>query len=285
MFKSFSRSWEYTKLSLKVLNRNRQLLVFPILSGAAALLVLASFGLPLWQTGTLEAWFADETKEQTGTTAMYVTLFFYYLVNYFVIIFFNSALIFSVLRYLEGERVSVGRALGDSMSVVHQIFAWAVVSAVVGVVLNMLERNQKVGQWVSALLGTAWTALTYFVLPVIVVEKAGPVTAVKRSLAILKAHWGTALVGNFSIGLVGFLIMLPLFLLAALLGFIGLQASTNFAMALNLGLAAVLLILGFAANAALGDIFRAILYRHASGQTLPQDIPVRDLQAAFKQKG
>lgn len=62
MFQSFSRSWEYTKLSLTVLNRNRQLLVFPLLSGAAALLVLASFALPLWQSGTLEAWINEESK-------------------------------------------------------------------------------------------------------------------------------------------------------------------------------------------------------------------------------
>lgn len=36
----------------------------------------------------------------------------------------------------------------------------------------------------------AWAIVTYFVVPVLVVDGVGPIQAVKRSSAILKRTWG-----------------------------------------------------------------------------------------------
>ena len=77
---------------------------------------------------------------------------------------------------------------------VPQIAGWALLSATVGLVLRIIEsRSEKVGQLVSGLLGMAWSIVTYLVVPVLVVEKAGPIEAVKRSTALLKKTWGEAL--------------------------------------------------------------------------------------------
>ena len=270
MFASFQQSWEYTKLSLGILRRCHRLLIFPVLSGAAAILVSLSFAVPVSQSGALDVWLADEGAPEE--VAFYVTLFFFYFCNYFVIIFFNSALVVATLRHIQGEDSSVGKALATTSRLLPQILGWAFVSAVVGVILNALERNRKIGRFVTSLIGTAWTALTYFVVPVIVVEKVGPVTAVRRSLEILKTNWGTALAGNFSLGLIGFLIMLPVFLLAGVLVFVGLGAGTAAGAYLNIGLAVVLVITALAANSALGNIFRTILYSYSTGRELPPEV-------------
>src|SRR5947209_16056243 len=74
--------------------------------------------------------------------------------------------------------------------------------------------NKNVGKIISGLLGTAWMVITYFVLPVLVVERVGPVTAIKRSVEILKQTWADAVVGRAGIGLFMFVLALPGVLLA-----------------------------------------------------------------------
>src|SRR5262249_3163252 len=123
----------------------------------------------------------------------------------------------AVLRF-NGQQASLGDGLRVAWSRLPQIAAWAAVSATVGVLLKMIENaHEQIGRFISGLLGTAWTIMTYFVVPVLVVEKVGPVDAVKRSLELLKQTWGEALVGNVGIGLIVFLLLLP----ALLLGVIG----------------------------------------------------------------
>src|SRR5205814_4165376 len=101
-----------------------------------------------------------------------------------------------------------------AMARLPQIFAWALVSATVGVLLKVIESlNDKVGEFVASLLGTAWSIMTYFVVPVLVVEKVGPMQAVSRSVSLLKRTWGEALVGRMGIRFVLFLLALPIFLM------------------------------------------------------------------------
>ena len=47
MFQTLARSWEFAKLSYGLLWEQKRLLVFPLLSGVAALVVTLSFFLPL----------------------------------------------------------------------------------------------------------------------------------------------------------------------------------------------------------------------------------------------
>ena len=43
--------------------------------------------------------------------------------------------------------------------------------------------------------------MTYFVVPVLVVEKLGPIDATKRSMSLMYRTWGEALVGKVGLGL------------------------------------------------------------------------------------
>ena len=65
-----------------------------------------------------------------------------------------------------------------------------------------------------AIIGFAWSVATFLVVPVLVVEKVGPLDAIKRSASLLRKTWGEQLVGNFGIGLVfGLLVLLVVLLL------------------------------------------------------------------------
>lgn len=289
MFETFSRSWQFATASYGMLWRNKSLLVFPILSTLAAALVVASFAIPLWATGQLELWAdaaqnAENGQNLAGQVGPYIVLFLFYFCNYFVIVFFNAALVSGAMQVLRGEEPSVGQCLSTAGQRIVQIAAWALVSAVVGVILRVLENNRRVGGFVAAILGTAWTVVTFFVVPVIVLEGTGPVEAFKRSLSTLKKTWGTALVGNFSLGILSFLIMLPVYLVGVVLIGLGI-ASGSLVLAILCGAAGVMVIvLGASAAAAADTIFKALLYSFATGQTVPADIDTSEFDRAFVAK-
>ena len=102
-------------------------------------------------------------------------------------------------------------------------------------------------------------------MPVLVVEKVGPIEAIRRSGGLLRRTWGEQVVGNISFGLVTFL----LFLLAALL--LALPAGLIISIlgpALGVLLAFLLYILVLGAflmiSNALSGIYQAALYLYAT---------------------
>lgn len=279
MFRSWSRSWEFAKLSYSTLLDHKHLIAFPLVSTVATILVLLSFLLPLHFTGTLDTWLASVDSGAAGSEdpTMYIAAFLFYFCNYFAIVFFNTALIASVMDIFEGGRGSLSFGLKFAAKRIHAIFGWALVSACVGMILNALERNEKIGRFVSSLIGSAWTALTYFVIPVIVSEGLGPVAAIKESMNVLKKEWGTALVGNFSMGTFGFLLILPVLLIGFLLFS---SAGLAVAIAVCVPLAVLAVLISSTADA----IFKAYLYSYAIGKTLPTNVDTHDLRDAFSER-
>jgi hypothetical protein len=82
-----------------------------------------------------------------------------------------------------------------------QIAGWALVAATVWLWLRVIEsRSERVGEIVAGLLGMTWSAVPYFVVPVIVIERTGPVDAFRRPVSILRRTWGEALSANFGVG-------------------------------------------------------------------------------------
>jgi hypothetical protein len=280
MFATLSQSWQFAKTSYSILWQCKKLLVFPLISTIAAGLVIASFLVPLWTSGTIDAW-ADAPEGDTRID-MWVTLFGFYFANYFVIVFFNCALIACVMKMLEGEEPTIGYGLAMAGRRLWQIFGWALLSAAVGVLLRMVENaHKRAGDIVAAILGSAWTALTYFVVPVIVMEGAGAGASFKRSLGILKHHWGTALISNFSIGLITFIIAIPVWLVVALLVYVAAQSGSTSSWALAIGVGATGIVLVALASSAADTILKALLYSHATGRTIPADVPSAQFEMAF----
>ncbi|MCI0464887.1 MAG: DUF6159 family protein, partial [Gemmataceae bacterium] len=135
---------------------------------------------------------------------------------------------------------------------------------------------------ISALLGSAWTVLTYFVVPVLVVEKVGPFQAVQRSLALLRKAWGEALVGHMGIGLFVFLFSLLGIGLFVVGGFLCLSVPV-------LGVAVLALAVGYcialmAVSSALNGIFLGALYQYAAFGEVPGGFERGTLEGAFARK-
>jgi hypothetical protein len=284
-FTRLSTGFELARSSWQVLRQNRQLILFPVLSGIACLLVLLSFALPLFLVHPQWLDFLDP-KAQQGVQPppwAYLVLFAFYFCNYFVITYFNAALISCAIISFNGGKPTLADGLGAANSRLPQILAWSLVSATVGVLLKLIENiHEKVGEIVSFLLGTAWSILTFFVVPVLVVEKVGPIEAIARSTRILRKTWGEALVSNWGIGLFMFLLALPgiaVLVLAILL----MGASVVLGLAV-LALAAIYLLALMAVGPALHGICLAALYQYASEGRVPGAFDSHLLQGAFAHK-
>ncbi|MFW6059405.1 MAG: DUF6159 family protein [Phycisphaeraceae bacterium] len=288
MFATLSRSWEFAKVSYRMLWDHKQLLVFPIISTVAATIVIASFLLPLWGTGTLQHWqeFTDTSGDTGGHYWLWFVLFLFYFCNYLVIVFFNSGLTACVLQVLRGEAPTLGHGFSMASKRLPQIVAWAAFAAVVGVLIKVIENShEKAGAIIAAVLGSAWTALTYFVVPVIVIEGLGPIGAFKRSVGTLKESWGTALVGNFSMGLLSILVMLPLILIAGGLVFLGFTSGSLPLLVLGIAVGAMLVVIGAAASSAADMVFTVLLYHWATGEMMPAEVDTQGFEEAFRPRG
>ena len=147
--------------------------------------------------------------------------------------------------------------------------------------LRVIEsRSQRAGQIAAALLGAGWTIATYFVVPVLVVERTGPVEAVKRSLSVLRKTWGEALTANVGIGVLVFLASLVAFV-PIVLGIMALVSGQAVLGGVLIAAGVVGLMLVSLISVALGSILLAALYLYAAEGTVPQHFDNRLLQDAF----
>ena len=186
------------------------------------------------------------------------------------------------MKVCDGQSPTVGYGLSIAGKRLPQIASWSLVSAVVGVILKAIENtNEKAGRFIAALIGTAWTVLTYFVVPVLCVEGVGPVEAVKQSAKTIKSTWGEMIMGNFSLGLLSFLITLPLYAICIVIIFVGASNDSAVLFFLGVGLFICCAFLVAIASSAADVVFKALLYNYATGRSVPADLEETALDAAF----
>lgn len=282
MFARIAAGWELSKQSFGVLRHDKELVLFPLMSGAACLMVLASFAVPLYNTPWFHQFFGEH-RQTPQNPLFYAVLFAFYAVNYFVIVFFNAALVSCAIKRMAGENPTIGYGLQQASARLPQIIAWALVSATVGVILKAIEsKSDKIGQFIVSLVGAGWAIATYFVVPVLVVEKVGPWEALKRSTSLMKRTWGETLVGKMGIGLFVLAAMIPGFVLMV----VGCAAVAANAVVggVIIALAIVWILAVSLVSAAVQSILLTALYLYASqGQAPPQFDPTL-LQNAFGSK-
>jgi len=269
--------WTLASQSFRLLMLDKSLLVFPLLSGIASFLVLASFIGGVWASGLVDR------KEAMNDATAWVLLFGYYFANYFVIVFFNSALVACAMIRFRGGSPTLAAGLRAARERLAQIVAWAFFAASVGVLLRMIEeRVGFVGKIVIAVLGTAWTIATYFVVPVLVVEKLGPLDALKRSAEIIKKSWGESLVSNLGIGLVTTLVTMLLVVGTAIMTIVLAVKLASIAVVLaGVALIVVIIVLAALVSSALSSIALCASYLYATEGKVPRAFADAGLQHAF----
>lgn len=247
---------ELAKASWSVLKADKELLVLPVFSGLASIVVAASFLIP---TGFWRG------SESVGTVE-YILLAALYLALAFVTIFFNTALVYAANERLSGGDPTIGSALGGAAKHIPQIFVWAAISATVSVILKSLqERAGFLGQIVIGLVGLAWTLVTFLVIPVFVIEQVGVRESISRSASLFKRTWGENVAARVGFGLLGFLGVIPF----ALIGVGAVSSGSEAVAAVGLLIAVVGIIGVSVVLSSLNAIFQTALYHYANTGSVP----------------
>jgi hypothetical protein len=272
-----ARTWELMGESWQVLKQDKSLLVLPFISGICCLLLMASFAVPIFVT---HAWTPPARDAATLQQVFYYgTVFVFYVCNYFIIVFFNAAIVACAAARMGGGEPTIGDGLRAAASRLPVIVGWAVVSATVGLILQIIEdRSDKIGQIVASLLGMAWTIMSFLVVPVLVMENKNPFAALQESSALLKRTWGEQLVSNFSFHGIFFLLMLPAFVLVGLAFYLG-GPVVGIAAAV---LGAMYLIILALIQSALQTIFQTALYLYARDGVVPEGFNADVLGTALR---
>jgi hypothetical protein len=287
MFDRFLTGFTAARNCWEILRQDKKLLLFPLISGIACFVVLLTFFVPLAviQPRALLALFDNNPRTAAGQAPWWcwLLLFAFYCCNYFVIYFFNAALIHCSMFHFRGVPTSVQDGLWAATQRLPQILAWSFVSATVGLLLKAIENShERAGQFISALAGAAWSILTYFVVPVLIVEKVGPFEAIARSARLLKRTWGEALGGRIGIGW----FLLPFWLIGIVLvvGGIFLLGTALPLGVLLLVVAVVYMVALGLVNSALETILLSGLYLYATQGEVPAGMDRSVVQGAFAAK-
>ncbi len=262
MFQRVSNSWALVKASASVLSADKELMVFPAISSVLSVLVLITFAVPTAMAG----WFDSAALSDSGfPVAGYVVGFLFYVVQYFVIFFCNTALVGAALIRLRGGDPTVGDGFRLAMSKITVILGYAVLAATVGMILRAIsQRSGVLGKIVISFIGLAWNVATFLVVPVLAAEDIGPIEAVKRSSAYLRKTWGEQIVGGAGMGAVFGLLTFGTFL-AGIALFIGAAMTESVALMGAVGVGLILTLMAIAlVSSTLGGIYAAALYRYAA---------------------
>ena len=276
-----------------ILRMDPELLWFPVMSfigviAVIATIVAAGFLIPdigMWALSLSDSFDTEDSVFGVAHLIGLALLFAIYFIEYFVVIYFNTAMVSCALYRFEGGDPTVSYGLQQANSKLSLIFKWTFVTAFVGTVLSAIEQRLGfVGKFIVNLFGIAWSVATYFVVPVLVAEELGPFAAVKRSVEHLKRTWGEGLTANFSLSTVTFLSMLLCLAVGAVVATLGAQMDSTPLMIFGISLAVALMFLTMILSSALEQILLAGLYRFATTDEVPYGYSEATLRGALLKK-
>lgn len=265
------------RVSWRTLRSHRALVGFPILGAALALVIVAPPALAA-------AYLVDRGDTVPGALLGAVAI---YLIC-FVTAFVGVGLAAAADAALRGEPASLGQGLGVARHRLRAIAGWALITALLSIVLRALESRSELAAIAAALIGGAWTVISLLVLPAIAIEDIGPIEAMKRSTVMFKDHWGGRVTGMAAIGGGVFLLVMLPALALVVIGVMVLSDAGSAGIgggAALLALGAVLFATGAVLSNALRQIFAVALYRFTTTGEALGGFEAAQLENAVRVKG
>jgi hypothetical protein len=264
-----SRSFDIMILSYRVLLRDKELLVLPLVSMTVTAVTIASFVFGLGVT---------RSELRTGGPVMYLPLLLLYVVIYTVGIFSQAAVVAGATERMRGGDPTLGSALAAAGRRIGPIIGWAILAATVGTVIRAIQDRAGVfGKLVAFVGGTAWSLAAFFIVPVLVFEDLSIRESLRRSARLFKDVWGESVAGGVTLGLANLVVTIPLAVVALLIAVVvGKTAGIGVFIAGMIVLTIVF--------AALQGIYLATLYRYATEGWVPAGFDGELLRQAYVSK-
>lgn len=281
MFDVFRRSYGIFRQSLAILQADREILIFPVLSGIAMIFVFALMIGGGFVMGVFRAILESAGQGSISEIIGYAVLFVWYFLSWFVGLFFNVAVIHCAKIRLDGGDPTVSDGISASMRHLGRIALWAAISATVGLLAQILRDKLKGLTRLFVSLGeAAWAVATFFIVPVMIFEERSVFDSIKQSVNLIKKTWGESLVGGGGIGLFIFLLAIPGIIPIV----IGIAIGNGVALIAGFAIAMLWWLILACVSSALGGIYRAALYVYATEQRVAPGFSQEYITGAFKHK-
>ena len=199
-------TWTLVRQSFAVLRRDKQLVVFPVLSA----LGLIGLTVPYFWALVGGAPWERATSLRSAGAGTWAAIFAWYCLSAFIVIFFNCALAACAQIRFSGGEPTVEDGLRQAGTRAGSILMWALITSTVGIIIRMVEeRTGWVGRIIMGLFGAAWGLATYLIVPVLVVEDLDVMESIRRSTQLLKKTWGEQLIVGIHFGWIMLAALIP----------------------------------------------------------------------------
>lgn len=276
---AWSQSRELTRQSWAVLKGNRYLMAYPVVG---ILMGIVPFAVMLGGVFFLAA-----NRNWIGWGLVVLGVYLLTLVGAVI----QAGLTVSAAAELEGGHSSLGHGLSTAMGRLGRLARWAIVSALVGLLIGAVRGNDNGGvasvifrNVLAATAGVMWQLITFFVMPAMMLDDLGMIDGIKKSASTFKQRWGTQLTGGVRIGgLIGLIVILPAMIL--LVGGVVLTAAGSVALGIPLAVVGLLaLLVGGLVLSAIRGVFSVVLYRYATQGVLEGGFTEQQLASAVRVK-
>lgn len=252
-----SRGWRLTGAAWSVMRRDPTMIFLALIGAGFA---IAGVAIVLYAGGYFSG------KHYSRSHFALVWLIALYPLT-FVSVFFNVALASAAGAHFDGRRLALGEALRAAYDRIDRIALWALLSAGVGLLIGEIaNRLPGGGRLVGWLMGAVWGLATIFAVPLLALEDARPVEALRGSAHLVKSRWGEGLTGVVGIGAWAAIALIPVGVLIAIGAAVANSSPAAGIPIIALGLLAVVVIA--ALTTATRQVFAVALYRYAT------DLPV-----------
>jgi hypothetical protein len=232
MGRGWSESRAVTKQAWGVIKENPYMLAFPVVSAVLAViavLVIGGAGVAALGWSTVDS---DEVSTGTLVIGIVILVIAAYLATLITQILMGG-LVKCADEELQGRDSSFGAGLSASLTRLPALLGWAGIETAVGWLLSAIRGNGDnniivtiLRLVIASLLAVAWSVITFFVLPLIILRGKGPIEAIKESVSVIRETWGMQIAGGVRIGgLIALVAVLPGILFAVVGGFIAMAGT------------------------------------------------------------
>ena len=222
IFDTLSRGWTLSKLSFSVVKADPELLLYTFLSAMMVFVTIAAGAYPGYEAEINEGshWAMTDPvinpetgeEERQATNSYLAWIFLTYMVGSIIVVFWNSAIIVSAHERLTGGDPTIMTGIKAAFSRIHIIILWGIIAGTVGLLLRIARdaiSNKKAPAALKILAGImlwmveiAWWMYTFFIIPMIVLEKKGIREGLRDSRSLFGKTWGENVTSGLGIGLI-----------------------------------------------------------------------------------
>lgn len=270
--------------SFKILNQNRSIMLFPLFALIIDLMLVAGgIASYMYLSGALDSSSLADNGNPEMNTIYYAAYFVLYLVSIFIASLFQAGMVYLVNAHLNGQKMTFSEGFSAAAKLSGKIFFWSLIAATVGVILNMIANRFKlIGRLAAQIMGAAWEIISFFIVPVLVLEKETVGGSIKRSGSVFKNKWGETLIANFSLGL--FFAFIIVAVLCAMLIFFFLAQPSTIGILILFGIFLLFVVAVIIVSSAIETIYRTILYDYAVNNRISESFTPELLTDAVKTK-